>query len=112
MLDGLAIDVGTICALLDLGIQENRVIGCVYGRVAHASSGDMLAKRTVEKSTGYEIEYRQYRIRKIVIANNPKITISEAEISRDIVIVQVNVGAVIRTGSGGLADVGGSHRQW
>jgi hypothetical protein len=43
MLDGLGIDVGTICALLDLGIQESRVICCFYGRVACASS-NMLAK--------------------------------------------------------------------
>jgi hypothetical protein len=34
MFDGLGIPVGTICALLDLGIQASRVIGCVYGRVA------------------------------------------------------------------------------
>jgi hypothetical protein len=48
MFDGLGIPVGTICPLLDLGIQASRVIGCVYGRVAHTSSGDMLPKRTVE----------------------------------------------------------------
>jgi hypothetical protein len=33
MLDGLGIDVGTICALLDLGIQESQAICCVYGRL-------------------------------------------------------------------------------
>jgi hypothetical protein len=72
----------------------------------------MLAKRTVEnpknrQATRSNID--NIESGKIVIANNRKITISEAEMSRDIVIVQVNVG---RTGSGGLADVGGSHRQW
>jgi hypothetical protein len=75
----------------------------------------MLAKRMVEnpknrQATRSNID--NIGSGKIVIANNRKITISEAEISRDIVIVKVNVGAVGRTGSGGLADVGGSHRQW
>jgi hypothetical protein len=96
MLDGLATNVGTICALLDLGIQESRVIGCVYGRVAHASSSDILAKRTVENPKN----------RAATRSNIDNIE------SGKIVIVQLNIGAVGRTGSGGLADVGGSHRQW
>jgi hypothetical protein len=66
--------------VLDLDIQESRVIGCVYGRVAHASSSDMLAKRTVEnpknrQATRSNID--NIESGKIVIANNRKITISE-----------------------------------
>jgi hypothetical protein len=81
MLDGLGIDVGTMCALLDLGIQESRPICCVYGRVAHALSNNMLAKLTVEnpkdrQATRSNID--NIESRKIVIANNRKITISEA----------------------------------
>jgi hypothetical protein len=56
------------------------VIGCVYGRVAHASSSDMLAKRTVEnpknrQATRSNID--NIESGKIVITNNRKITISE-----------------------------------
>jgi hypothetical protein len=81
MVDGLGIDVGTICALLDLGIQESRAIYCVYGRVAHALSNNMLAKRMVEnpknrQATRSNID--NIESGKIVIANNRKITISEA----------------------------------
>jgi hypothetical protein len=81
MLDGLGIDVGTICALLDLGIQESRAICCVYGRVAHALSNNMLANGTVEnpknrQATRSNID--NIESGKIVIANNRKLTLSEA----------------------------------
>jgi hypothetical protein len=106
MLDGLGIDVGTICALLDLGIQESRVICCFYGRVAYASNNNMLAERTVEnpknrQATRSNID--NIGSGKIVIANNQKITISEAEISRDIVIAN---NRTITISECGLMQVG------